>query len=104
MGIQIPCLLGDTKNTEGVPKSLGDLTWGCQIHWGARSPMTPDANFYLTHTFLLFDEPRPSFMKFHFLAASELLWAICQCIELLALFQQEKIYVQHILHIGTIPT
>ena len=42
MGIQIPCLLGDTKNTEGVPKSLGDLTRGCQIRWGAGSPMTPD--------------------------------------------------------------
>ena len=41
MGIQIPCLLGDTKNTEGVPKSLGDLTQGCQILGGAGSPMTP---------------------------------------------------------------
>ena len=41
MGIQIPCLLGDTKNTEGVPKSLGDLTRGCQILGGAGSPMTP---------------------------------------------------------------
>ena len=25
-GCQIPCLVGDTKNTEGVPKSLGNLT------------------------------------------------------------------------------
>ena len=41
MGIQIPCLLGDTKNTEGIPKSLGDLTRGCQILGGAESPMTP---------------------------------------------------------------
>ena len=41
MGFQIPCLLGDTKNTEGVPKSLGDLTQGCQILGGAGSPMTP---------------------------------------------------------------
>ena len=40
MGFQIPCLLGDTKNTEGVPKSLGDLTRGCQILGGAGSPMT----------------------------------------------------------------
>ena len=42
MGFQIPCLLGDTKNTEGVPKSLGDLTRGCQILGGAGSPMTPE--------------------------------------------------------------
>ena len=41
MGIQIPCLLGDTKNTEGAPKSLGDLSRGCQILGGAGSPMTP---------------------------------------------------------------
>ena len=27
-GCQIPCLVGDTKNTEVVPKSLGDLTRG----------------------------------------------------------------------------
>ena len=31
MGIPIPCVLGDTKNTEGVPKSLGDFTRGCRI-------------------------------------------------------------------------
>ena len=37
MGIQIPCLLGDTKNTEGVPKSLGDLTRG-----GAKFSGVPD--------------------------------------------------------------
>ena len=42
MGIQIPCLLEDTKNTEGGPKSLGDLTRGCQILGGAGSPMTPE--------------------------------------------------------------
>ena len=41
-GFRIPCLLGDTKNTEGVPKSLGDLTLGCPILRGAGSPMTPD--------------------------------------------------------------
>ena len=35
------CLLWDTKNTEGVPKSLGDLTRGYQILGGAGSPMTP---------------------------------------------------------------
>ena len=34
-GCQIPCSVGDTKNTEGVPKSLGDLARG------AGSPMTP---------------------------------------------------------------
>ena len=27
--------MGDTKNTEGVPKSLKDLTRGCQILGGA---------------------------------------------------------------------
>ena len=42
MGIQIPYLLGNTKNTEGVPKFLGDLNRGCQILGGAGSPMTPD--------------------------------------------------------------
>ena len=31
MGCRIPCSVGDTKNTDGVPKSLGDLTRGCQI-------------------------------------------------------------------------
>ena len=41
MGSQIPCSVGDAKNTEGVPKSLGDLTWGCQILGGSGSPMTP---------------------------------------------------------------
>ena len=41
-GCRIPCLVGDTKNTEGVPKSLGELTRGCQILGGAGSPMTPD--------------------------------------------------------------
>ena len=41
MGIQIPCLLGDTKNTEGVQKPLGDLTRGCEILGGAGPPMTP---------------------------------------------------------------
>ena len=35
-------LHGDIKNTEGVPKSLGDLIRGCQILRGAGSPMTPD--------------------------------------------------------------
>ena len=30
-GCQIPCSVGDTKSTEGVLKSLGDLTRGCQI-------------------------------------------------------------------------
>ena len=39
-GCQIPCSVGDAKNTEGVPKSLGDLTRGCQILGGAGSPMT----------------------------------------------------------------
>ena len=39
-GSQIPCSVGDTKNTEGVPKSLGDLTRGYQILRGAGSPMT----------------------------------------------------------------
>ena len=42
MGCRIPCSVGDTKNTEGVPQSLGDLTQGCQILGGARSPMTPE--------------------------------------------------------------
>ena len=27
-GCQIPCSMGATKNTEGVPKPLGDLTRG----------------------------------------------------------------------------
>ena len=30
-GCQIPCSVGDTKSTEGVPKSLGDLARGCRI-------------------------------------------------------------------------
>ena len=34
-----------TKNIEGVPKSLGDLTRGCQILEGARSPMTPEVPY-----------------------------------------------------------
>ena len=33
-GFQIPCSVGDTINTERVPKSLGGLSWG------ARFPMT----------------------------------------------------------------
>ena len=36
-GRQIPCSVGDTKSTEGVPKSLGDWARGR----GAGSPMTP---------------------------------------------------------------
>ena len=51
MGIQIPCLLGDTKNTEGVPKSLGDLTQGCQILWGTGSPMTPEKKHALNNQY-----------------------------------------------------
>ena len=39
----------------------------------------------------LFDEPRPSLMKFHFLAVSELPRANCPCIKLLALFKQENL-------------
>jgi len=31
MRVPNPRLVGDTKNTEGVPKSLGNLTRGCQI-------------------------------------------------------------------------
>ena len=31
-GCQIPFLVGDTKNTEGVPKSLGDFTRGCRCY------------------------------------------------------------------------
>ena len=38
MGCRIPCSVGDTKNTERVPKSLGDLNWGCQILGGAGFP------------------------------------------------------------------
>ena len=30
-GCQIPRLVEDTKNTEGVPKSLGDLTRGAKF-------------------------------------------------------------------------
>ena len=30
-GCQIPCLEGDIKNTEGIPKSLRDLIRGCRI-------------------------------------------------------------------------
>ena len=44
MGWQIPCSVGDTKNTERVPKSLGNLTRGCQILGGGGSPMTPGRN------------------------------------------------------------
>ena len=40
VGCQIPCSVGDTKITEGGPKSLGHLTWGCQILGGARYPMS----------------------------------------------------------------
>ena len=29
--MQVACSVGDTKNSEGVPKSLGDLTQGCRI-------------------------------------------------------------------------
>ena len=51
-GCQIPCSVGDTKSTEGVPKSLGDLARGCQILGGAgvtgnlASPVygTPESN------------------------------------------------------------
>ena len=46
-GCQIPCLVGDTKNTEGVPKSLGYLTQRCQIFGGTRSPMTQDAGLVI---------------------------------------------------------
>ena len=41
---RIPCSVGDTKITEGVPKSLGDLTWGCQI-LGVPDPLW-HRNFY----------------------------------------------------------
>ena len=41
MRCQIPCAVGDTKNTEGVPKFLGYLTQGCQILGGFGSPITP---------------------------------------------------------------
>ena len=41
MGMPNSLFVGDTKNTEGVLKSLGDLTRGCQILGGAGSPMTP---------------------------------------------------------------
>ena len=41
-GCQITCSVGDTKNTEGVPKSLGDLTRGCQILGGAKFSGVPD--------------------------------------------------------------
>ena len=33
--------MGDAKIPEGVPVSLGNLAWGCQILGGARFPMTP---------------------------------------------------------------
>ena len=39
-GCQIPCLVGDTKNTEVVPKSLGDLTLGEGGRLGGGSAMT----------------------------------------------------------------
>ena len=38
MGCRILCSVGDTKNTEGIPKFLGNLTRG-----GPGSPMTPEA-------------------------------------------------------------
>ena len=34
--------MGDAKIPEGVPISLGNLAWACQILGGARFPMTPD--------------------------------------------------------------
>jgi len=33
--------MGGAKIPEGVPISLGNLAWGCQILGGARFPMTP---------------------------------------------------------------
>ena len=29
----------------GVPHSLGNLAWGCQILGGAKSPVTPEQTF-----------------------------------------------------------
>ena len=42
-GMPYPCSVGDTKSTEGLSKSLGDLARGCQILGGVGSPMTPDS-------------------------------------------------------------
>ena len=41
-GRQIPCLMGNTENTEGFPKSLRDLTrgGGCQKHQVIRLSVT----------------------------------------------------------------
>ena len=51
-GCEIPCLMGDTKNIEGVPKSLGDLLGG------AGSPMTPAVPL-LPALFLTVDAENP---------------------------------------------
>ena len=53
MGWRILCSVGDTKNTEGVPKSLGNLIGG------AGSPMTPDQSNLLPTGLLypIFDRP-----------------------------------------------
>jgi len=45
--------MGGAKIPEGVPISLGNLAWGCQILGGARFPMTPALLLRLLHHVLL---------------------------------------------------
>ena len=40
--------MGGAKIPEGVPISLGNLAWGCQILGGARFPMTPGTSVVAT--------------------------------------------------------
>ena len=55
-GAIFPAALGGAKIPEGVPISLGNLAWGCQILGGARFPMTPALHPGLNSTICL-DHP-----------------------------------------------
>ena len=47
MGCRNPCSVGDTKSTEGVPKSLGNLTRGCRIPYDTGVASSPSPTQFL---------------------------------------------------------